>query len=222
MQHTNTFLKYIKELSSPQYNPLSIEEERELLILYKEKNSLSAFQKLVKSNLRFVPYLINRNFIVPESVDMMDIIQEGNLGIVEGVKRFDVYKYNCRVYSYCSYWVYFYINVYLEKYQKGKVTIFSYDEFEDEKKDSIEFDKTALFKSEIGSDAFKDIILNFFDILQARERFILIHFFGLQFPFSPKTLQEIGSMLHVNLERVRQLKERALNKLRIKLQSSNF
>ena len=59
-----------------------------------------------------------------------------------------------------------------------------------------------------------DIVQHALGDLSERERKILILFFGLTPPYEPKTLQEIGSMLHINsLEKVRQIKDAALIKI---------
>jgi len=213
MQYTNTFLRYSKELASPKYSPITQEKERELFVLYKQ-GSESAFQKIINSNLRFVPFLINKDFKIPEDVDIMDVIQEGNLGLLEGVRRFNYIKYDCRIYSYCSYWIYFYINIFLNIVQKRRLIFFSYDDVEENQRDNISIGGKA---ERLGEEICKSISTFSFKGLQERERMILIAYFGLSFPFAPKTLQEIGSMLHINLERVRQLKDRAVNKVKNKI-----
>lgn len=213
MLYTDAFVKYSKELGSPKYSPITAEQEKELFVLYKQ-GSEDAFQKIINSNLRFVPFLINKDFTIPNDVDIMDVIQEGNLGLIEGVKRFNYLKYNCRIYSYCSYWIYFYINVSLNLVQKKKLIFFSYDDLEENQKNDIIISKPT---ENLTEEICNSIINSTFDGLQDREKIILISYFGLSFPFTPKTLQEIGSMLHINLERVRQLKDRAVIKIKNKI-----
>lgn len=212
MQYSDSFVLYTKELAAHRYDPITIEEERVLFIKYKEGSNI-AFQKIINSNLRFVPFLLKKNFIVPEDVDMMDVIQEGNLGLIEGVKRFDGTKYDCRIYSYCSYWVYFYINVYLNGKKKSRNFFFSYDSVEEGEKENLVVEDADVSIQYVLSEAKRDIVAQVFEVLSDREKAILINYFGLQPPYIPKTLQEIGSMFHIHLERVRQLKDKSLLKL---------
>ena len=55
-------------------------------------------------------------------------------------------------------------------------------------------------------------LMTMLDILDSRERGIISEYFGLS--GKPKTLEEIGSGLNLTKERVRQIKEKALRKLR--------
>lgn len=61
--------------------------------------------------------------------------------------------------------------------------------------------------------ALSDSIATCFEVLCDREARILRLYFGLETP-EPKTLEEIGAMLGITRERVRQIKERALERLR--------
>ncbi len=96
--------RYVSEIAS---NPiLSNEEERELAVLYREKGDIEAARKLVASNLKFVVKVAGeyKNY----NINIMDIIQEGNLGLMHAVKRFDPTK-GYRLISYAVWWIKAYI-----------------------------------------------------------------------------------------------------------------
>lgn len=219
MRYTNTFVQYTKSLSSSKHASLTVEEERQLFLLYKSKGEKSdeAFQKLVNSNLRLVIFILNRDFLLPEGVDVMDIVQEGNLGLIEGIKRFNSDDYNCRVNSYCAYWIYFFISRALGKSQKSRNMFSTYDDMEADIKEIVLKDlSVGDFKHSQESDLVEKVKICF-NSLSIKEQKILDDYYGLSFPYNPKTLQEIGSMLHINLERVRQLKDCAVKKIKDKI-----
>lgn len=88
------------------YPVLSREEESILARRYRDEGSETAGQKLVTSNLRFVikVALRYRNY----GVKLMDLIQEGNIGLMKAVHRFDPDK-GYRLISYAIWWIKAYI-----------------------------------------------------------------------------------------------------------------
>src|SRR5512143_1709208 len=66
---------------------LSAEEERTLAHRYKEDNDIEAARSLVLSHLRFVVH-VARGYI-GYGLALGDLIQEGNIGLMKAVKRFD-------------------------------------------------------------------------------------------------------------------------------------
>lgn len=89
-----------------EYPILSRSEEARLAIRYRDEGDLSAAQRLVTSNLRFVikVSLGYRNY----GVKLMDLIQEGNIGLMKAVQRFDPDK-GFRLISYAIWWIKAYI-----------------------------------------------------------------------------------------------------------------
>jgi len=81
---------------------LTAEEERELAIRLRDGNDLEAARRLVLSNLRFVAYIARgyRGYGLPEA----DLIQEGSIGLMKAVKRFDP-DMNVRLVSFAVHWV---------------------------------------------------------------------------------------------------------------------
>ena len=81
---------------------LSKEEEHALAVRYYETEDLEAANKLVVSNLRFVVKIASeyRSYGFP----MMDLVQEGSIGLMRAVKKFDPYK-GYRLISYAVWWI---------------------------------------------------------------------------------------------------------------------
>ncbi len=96
---------YLEEIK--RYPLLSREEETQLAIRYKEKGDLEAAYKLVTSNLRLV-VKIAMDFQRHWMQNLMDLIQEGNIGLMQAVKKFDPYR-GYKFSYYASFWIKAYI-----------------------------------------------------------------------------------------------------------------
>jgi RNA polymerase sigma-32 factor len=81
---------------------LSVEEERALAINLRENNDLDAARQLVLSHLRFVVH-IARGY-VGYGLPLGDLIQEGNVGLMKAVKRFDP-SVGVRLVSFAVHWI---------------------------------------------------------------------------------------------------------------------
>ncbi|MCC6543067.1 MAG: RNA polymerase factor sigma-32 [Nitrospirae bacterium] len=84
------------------YRYLTKEEEIRLAIRYKEEGDLDAISKLIMANLKMVVVIAMEYKRV--GLNMMDLIQEGNLGLMQAVKKFDPYR-NLRLVTYATWWV---------------------------------------------------------------------------------------------------------------------
>ncbi len=84
------------------YPLLDAEEETELAIRYQETGDPEAAQRLVTANLRLVVKLAFQYHRQWSSV--LDLIQEGNVGLVEALSRYDPYR-GIRFSSYAQYWI---------------------------------------------------------------------------------------------------------------------
>lgn len=91
---------------------LTPEEEKELAVLFREQGDMAAAGRLVKGNLRFVIRMAFR--YRNHGLRMLDLIQEGNLGLLKAVERFDPTR-DCRLVSYASWWIRAYIHDYILK-----------------------------------------------------------------------------------------------------------
>jgi RNA polymerase sigma-32 factor len=81
---------------------LSAEEERALAVRLQNEGDLEAAQQLVLSHLRFVAH-IARGYS-GYGLALADLIQEGNIGLMKAVKRFDP-EVGVRLVSFAVYWI---------------------------------------------------------------------------------------------------------------------
>ncbi|HUN55181.1 MAG TPA: RNA polymerase sigma factor RpoH [Smithella sp.] len=107
---TGTLNLYIAEIN--RFSLLTAEEEFKLAVRLKKYNDVAAAEKLIVSNLRFVVKIAHeyRNY----GFKLSDLIQEGNIGLIHAVKKFDPYK-GYRLISYAVWWIRAYIQNYLMK-----------------------------------------------------------------------------------------------------------
>ncbi|CAB1069195.1 RNA polymerase sigma factor RpoH [Olavius algarvensis Delta 1 endosymbiont] len=97
--------RYLTEISS--YKLLTREQEKELGIRVREQGDKDAAYRLVTSNLRLV-VKIALEFQRVWMQNLLDLIQEGNIGLMQAVKKFDPYK-NVKFSYYASFWIKAYI-----------------------------------------------------------------------------------------------------------------
>jgi RNA polymerase primary sigma factor len=90
---------YLKEISA--YSLLKPEEEISLGRLAQQGNE-AAIQRLVESNLRFVVKIAKRYHGV--GLSLLDLIHEGNLGLIQAAKRFDPTR-GLRFLTYAVWWI---------------------------------------------------------------------------------------------------------------------
>ena len=102
------FRRYLAEIR--RFPVLSREEEHKLAVDYKEYGNLEAAYKLVMGNLRLV-VMIAREY-QKAFKNLLDLIQEGNMGLMEAVKNFDPYR-GVRFPSYAVWWIRAYIIRYI-------------------------------------------------------------------------------------------------------------
>ncbi len=99
------FRIYLEEIK--RYPLLSREEERDLAIRYREKEDMDSAYKLITANLRLV-VKIAMDFQRYWMQNLMDLIQEGNVGLMQAVKKFDPYR-GYKFSYYASFWIKAYI-----------------------------------------------------------------------------------------------------------------
>lgn len=91
---------YLAELRK--YPLLSPEDEREVAIAYYEDGDQKAGERLVTANLRLVVKLAFQYH--RQWSNVLDLIQEGNVGLVQALSRYDPYR-GIRFSSYAQYWI---------------------------------------------------------------------------------------------------------------------
>lgn len=205
---TDVYFNSIKK-----YKPLSREEEAELAARIK-KGDEEAMEKLVKSNLKFVANYAKqyRSSGVPYS----DLISEGNIGLIRAAEKFDETK-GVKFISYAVWWVKNSIMECIDEYN-GRIFEVERGDYSVDSADDSEYEY-----SELSSDEFENKLINaqsskagieeLLKTLQEREKNVLSMYFGLD-DGKEKTLDEIGDKFHISSERVRQIKDSALVKLR--------
>lgn len=97
--------RYLQEIS--QYELLSREETEELAMRFQETGDPDAAYRLVSSNLRLV-VKVAMDFQKYWMQNFMDLIQEGNVGLVQATKKFDPYR-GVKFSYYAAYWIRAYI-----------------------------------------------------------------------------------------------------------------
>ncbi len=107
---SNSLQSYLAQIRN--HPVLSREEEYELAIRHRETGDLEAARKLIVSNLKFVVRVANeyKNY----NVNTMDLIQEGNIGLMKAVRGFDPTK-GYRLISYAVWWIRAYIQNHIMK-----------------------------------------------------------------------------------------------------------
>ena len=260
--------RYLAEISK--FPLLSREEEERLAKEYHQTRDPRLAYKLVTSNLRLVvkialefQHFWNRNFL--------DLIQEGNLGLLQAVRKFDPYR-GVKFSYYASFWIKAYILKYImDNWRMVKIgttqtqrKLFYNLKKEKERLEALGFKPTPKLLSErlkvkeeevmemeqrlsasdvslespvkegsedtyrdfltdsspsvedrIAKDEvlsrFSQILNEFGKTLKDKEKVI---FYERLLAEEPLTLQEIGKRFGISRERVRQIEERLIRKLR--------
>jgi RNA polymerase sigma-32 factor len=99
--HFDPLQRYLSEIR--RYPILDVDDERALAIRYREKGDLEAAYRLVVSNLRLV-VKIALEYYNSWMTSLLDLIQEGNIGLMLAVKKFDPYR-GVRLPYYASFWI---------------------------------------------------------------------------------------------------------------------
>ena len=105
---TTALSRYLAEVR--RYPFLSKAEELQLFQEYHVQGNRDAAVKLILANLRVAVAIASE--YAHTGVDQMDLIQEGNVGLMQAIRKFDVSR-NVRFYAYAAWWVRAYILRYL-------------------------------------------------------------------------------------------------------------
>lgn len=106
--HYDPLQRYLAEIR--RYPLLSREEEHRIALRYREDKDVEAAYRLVTANLRLV-VMIAREY-QRAFRNLLDLVQEGNIGLMEAVKNFDPYR-GVRFPSYAVWWIRAYIIRYI-------------------------------------------------------------------------------------------------------------
>lgn len=264
LNHDSTIKNYYQSIM--QYNPYTLEEEIELGKEIKAGNK-EALKKLILANLKFV--VSEANKYKYSSVPLQDLINQGNIGLIEAAKRYD-YTKGRKFITYAVWWIRQSIKYALNeqgdsiklpvKYaqnlskinsatnklskEKGRApttleiaeaTGLAVEDIDDvllANKSLISIDSTigdndnktyhesiededSNVEKIVIAKTLKKSIDEMITTLDEREYQIITQRFGFDGQ-PPKTLEELGEILGISRERVRQLEARALDKLKRK------
>lgn len=204
--------------------PVSREEEQRLVKLAKQ-GDITAKNKILESNLRFV-FDVAKNYR-GSGISINELISEGNMGLIKAIDKFDENK-NVKFISYAVWWIRQGIQAYIKN--KGcrrsvttvdeesiKETI-TEEDILDEEDEIINKNETVLSDEEdemnreiqINQDS---IVSKLLSSLEPREKIIIEKYYGLN-GYKSKNLEEIGEELNLSKERVRQIKMTCFKTLR--------
>jgi RNA polymerase primary sigma factor len=252
---------YLNQISK--FPALSQEDEKRLGNRI-QKGDKKALKELIESNLRFVVSYVKK--YKGMGIGMFDLINEGNLGLIEAAKRFDPSR-NVKFISYAVWWIRQAIIHALTRYSrayhlpqklsdrisdmKKKAAVLktelgreptreeiskrmdiAEDEVEDleildeknvslsdkyfeegvEMEDRIEDSLTPSVEYQIIKSSIQRQIREMLEGLDEKEANVIKLRFGLD-DDKARTLQEIGDMLKLSRERIRQIEQKAMRKL---------
>ena len=92
---------YLREIGRV---PLLTSEEEVQLAKRKEKGDLAAKQKLTEANLRLVVSIAKKYVGRSSNLSLLDLIQEGNIGLFRAVEKFD-YRKGYKFSTYATWWI---------------------------------------------------------------------------------------------------------------------
>lgn len=263
----DTMHLYMQKIN--QYPVLSPTEEIEIgkKILEGDKQ---AQDWLVKCNLKLVVYIAKR-YTSASDIGLMDLIQEGNLGLIDAAKKFD-YRLGYKFSTYAAFWIKRMItkaltndsrmirlpaNVVNQLMKIDKVrkewnishdrpptnediaqklnmkadkvaeiiemakTPISLDKPLNDDEDAFVYDVVYDASNLNANNAYKEGLLTIVNSLDPREAKILTMRFGL-IDGNSKTLVEVGNTFGLTKERVRQIENQALRKLRAPAREKAF
>lgn len=214
---SNSVETYFKEIRK--FKPLKKEEEIELTDRIKLGDE-AAKKKLVESNLKFVVSVAKK--YCDGDIPFEDLISEGNLGLIKAAERYDASMGN-KFITYAVWWIKAYINDYIEKQPKEHendehfMTTPIYDngpfEYDAEYEREL-YDINDKFGQTVMDVKYREnAVAEMMESLENRERRILTLYFGLD-GIKAHTLNEIGSEMNLSGERVRQIMDKAMVKLK--------
>ena len=219
---------YLKEIGKVPL--LSPDEEIELAKKI-ELGDEAAKKKLAEANLRLVVSIAKR--YVGRGMQLLDLIQEGNLGLIKAVEKFD-YRKGYKFSTYATWWIRQAITRAIADQALAKELDMPVDRVREimkisqdpvsletpigEEEDSHLGDFIQDDNVEVPADAatytlLHEQLMEVLSTLTEREQKVLRLRFGLD-DGRPRTLEEVGRQFNVTRERIRQIEAKALRKLR--------
>ena len=268
----------VSYISSVRRYPLLTQEDEVRLGRLVRQGDVKARNSMITSNLRLV-IKVARDYRT-RGVPMLDLIEEGNLGLIHAVNKFDPER-GFRFSTYATWWIRqgiehavmnqsrlvrlpFHVIKDLNQVLKVKKQLqekahgqavavkdiakeldidedkvrsmlvvaegISISDLNVKNKDSeknvslldlLADEKTPTLEEQFGNTEIEKLLRSWIDSLNERQKIIVIHRFGIN-DNDIKTLEEIGEMLHLTRERVRQLQKTVLISLKKFLKNYGF
>lgn len=207
-EHIEELDKYFEEVKKYKKR-LSRDEEIELAYRIKDGDN-DALDKLIKHNLRFV-ISVAKKYRSKTDVSFADLISEGNIGLIKAAKKFDPTR-NIKFSSYAVWWIKASINECIDCY-KGNIEYNFVDDYQIvnlAEKDNLYDDVNDEFERKMNNlQSRQSAIDDLVKCLEERERKIIMLFYWREM-----NLEEISREMCLTKERVRQIKDSALVKLK--------
>ena len=268
----------VSYISSVRRYPLLTQEDEVRLGRLVQQGDVKARNSMITSNLRLV-IKVAREYRT-RGVPMLDLIEEGNLGLIHAINKFDPER-GFRFSTYATWWIRqgiehavmnqsrlvrlpFHVIKDLNQVLKVKKQLqekahgqavavkdiakeldidedkvrsmlvvaegISISDLNVKNKDSeknvslldlLADEKTPTLEEQFGNTEIEKLLRSWIDSLNERQKIIVIHRFGIN-DNDIKTLEEIGEMLHLTRERVRQLQKTVLISLKKFLKNYGF
>ena len=167
--------------------------------------------QIIRSNLRLVVSIAKKHVSGPQS--LFELISDGNVPLMRAVERFD-YSRGFKFSTYASWSIMknFARSVPKERYLLDHL-LTGAEEVLDLAGSAGHYDPRATSLAEM-----RESIQVVLAQLSPRERAIIVRHFGLGEPSQPQTLDQLSRNLGISRERVRQIEQRAMEKLRAMLE----
>lgn len=211
-EHIEELDTYFQEVKK--YKRILTRQEEHDLAVRIQAGDETAVDELVKHNLRFVITVAKKFRDNANNVPFSDIISEGNIGLIKAAYKFDPNR-NIKFSSYAVWWIKASIRECIANY---KTEYYSYDtemiSNMSDKSDMYDNINDDFEKKMNDIQSRQSAVNELVKCLEEREKKIIMLFFGFNEEARAMNLDEISKKMCITKERVRQIKDNALVKMK--------